>query len=1371
MASVPSESSPISSVLAGCAAGVQPGQSLARQVQVPSQQRSPAQAMPRGYLWCDAPSGAGRVRHYYETDGRLLRWKQDEDEAAELGSFDLGHFCEDREGVRVVGASATQHGERELFCFEIFGPAGSRQLFAASDHARATWITGLRNTLLAAQLQTPAESAEDVLGNLRASRDGSLTARTADTPRSAASASSRPAERGRTSVGLVLDGTTISAVIKGSPASAADVGGCSIEANDCLVSVDGTDVDGETALEMLRGDDEIGSVVSVQIRKGAESGATFVASLCRMDVHRIQEVAALYHLAESLAKKPGAKALVPKVAEKVKEVVELDSAILGVLTEHVASLEQLVRTTFEAQRRERAEAGSVILAQQTVIDDLLFSGPERGEAGREAEVSKAEEICDALRNRVADLESELTFTKKILRESTVREDETSQPLVTKRAQPGEFVQGSATRDSEGSLHTAREDAFWLEDTQLLKDKNAMIDKLEEEASSLQRELERRTDALQEIENATADDVAKIIGDLHKSYHEKVEALVSEREELKERVRASDQDKDLLQQKIERLEGQLGDVQQGSSELSNEAQQSERSKFDTERGALMQQMQHQQRQCDEQVLQMEQLVLSARLEAAHELAEEKRAHAHTQSELREAGVKMTFALEKLEDAKRAEEASNLEISRLTNRVDVSSAQVRDAEKQLYQEMERSRKDIEQLEIDNLSLRATIRGLETIKDQVPALREDSGRFEAQIQMLEDTTKTLRASELKLESKLDAAQQQLAHSQRSLEESMATERHLREQLGRCEHDKERLAAERRKQQTEVEEAQLRLSEAEVILEETMVMIEAPSVVAIPRVAAALKKDAGNKEELLRLRARIKESDSMVDAMCDLLNVDAAALPKTAARLKSQCVALANTQIHLEEEVRSLRAQIQGDKRKSGSDLEKRDQELKLLKAEGQEIKCHRDELQANLLCVQQEKERIVEESRRNDADCRAAHKAEIVELTQHLRDREAMQAGLEGELEACKNKQARDSTQYATVCDERDALLKQLQLSRHELQVLSKERAGFVERFELLEQSKARLEKENTDHLECISRAAATNVLLRQDLETKTKCMDSRDASHEMEMREIKSKLSRGEEEVGRLREQRDATLAALDALQQEAKQSHLHNNRLSSNFDAVEKQIQHLSAQRNSAIGQANQYREETERLRNITVQMQYKISALQAAVAQHQTEGTAQKAHTATGQEAACVGNGTPGQLTTNREERAMALAAEAAAVALEAKERERRRTKELMGVVATVWEYRGKEVRMQERRRSQSRERNGHNGARSDCAVSHAGNEVRVDGSKADDAFEKRRATAMAQDEGSTVTPLPQKQKQKATRTSGSTDVNPRESSLIDTFSGIFGRA
>ena len=110
-----------------------------------------------------------------------------------------------------------------------------------------------------------------------------------------------------------------------------------------------------------------------------------------------------------------------------------------------------------------------------------------------------------------------------------------------------------------------------------------------------------------------------------------------------------------------------------------------------------------------------------------------------------------------------------------------------------------------------------------------------------------------------------------------------------------------------------------------------------------------------------------------------------------------------------------------------------------------------------------------------------------------------------------------------------------------------------------------------------------------------------------------------------------------------------------------------------------------------------------------------------------------------------------------------------MGIVATVWEYRGKEVRMQERRRSQSRERNGHNGARSDCAFGHAGNEITVDGSKADDAFEKRRATAMAPGEGSSAPPLPQNQK--ATRTSGSTDVNPRESSLIDTFSGIFGRA
>jgi hypothetical protein len=57
---------------------------------------------------------------------------------------------------------------------------------------------------------------------------------------------------------------------------------------------------------------------------------------------------------------------------------------------------------------------------------------------------------------------------------------------------------------------------------------------------------------------------------------------------------------------------------------------------------------------------------------------------------------------------------------------------------------------------------------------------------------------------------------------------------------------------------------------------------------------------------------------------------------------------------------------------------------------------------------------------------------------------------------------------------------------------------------------------------------------------------------------------QEDGARYKDQRDAALEALDAMQQETKESHLRANRLSSNFDQVESELDDLRAQRNAGV---------------------------------------------------------------------------------------------------------------------------------------------------------------------------------------------------------------
>ena len=205
---------------------------------------------------------------------------------------------------------------------------------------------------------------------------------------SSSSISTASASGARTSVGLVLDGTNIASVVKGSPA-AGEFDGNRIEPNDFLVSVDGKKADKDTVLDLLRGTDEVGSHVTLKIRKHGTLKTTFDAPLRRTEKERIREVATLYQLTEDLVKNPS-KALAQKVAERATAVERLDYMLIGSAFEHVSALEALITSTLEAQNDTDNRAALALLHMQGFLDDIVTRGastPRSKTASPRADVS------------------------------------------------------------------------------------------------------------------------------------------------------------------------------------------------------------------------------------------------------------------------------------------------------------------------------------------------------------------------------------------------------------------------------------------------------------------------------------------------------------------------------------------------------------------------------------------------------------------------------------------------------------------------------------------------------------------------------------------------------------------------------------------------------------------------------------------------------------------------------------------------------------------------------------------------------------------------------------------------------------------------
>jgi chromosome segregation ATPase len=1020
------------------------------------------------------------------------------------------------------------------------------------------WISGLQNTVLAVMLQNPTTSTEDELSGLQEKliRSSSVNSTSSDDDGLSASGA-------RTSVGLVLDGTKIASIVKGSPAA----GDVRIEANDCIMTVDGQKVDKNSVLNLLRGTDELGSLVRLKLRKHGTLKTTYEAVLRRTEMRRIRDVAALYQLTEEMTKNPG-KVLAQKVAEKVAAVEQHDRAMYIAALEHVDGLQVLLRRFSEERGNKYYQAGGVILDLQEWKDGVLsgdsFSTdatprfftprsepsppPDQGWAEmerHEAEIAEANKSIKSLQRTIASLEQQVQEAEakaaemnRALQVALVDKETLARELIQAQDEASET---QCRVQQERSLHESAHSTIrtsTTEEMHLLKEKNETIAQLEDEVSSLNRELDRMKDILQEAQDCAARDLAEMVGQQSELYQEQVEGMVSERENLKERIRVLDVENQNLQNAIAGLDRQIKELEDGQEQIISDAEERARVNFDSERAKLEEAMKNAQKKCTEQIHQMEQLVASVRMETAGELAEEKRLYAEAQKQLREAEYKCGVVAEKHENIMRVKQALEQDIIRLSSKADTASKKTSDTERLLFADAANHRRDVENLENENSRLRAEKRALEAQTDSIPSLQEEIERCRTEIARLDDDNTSLRSAMRQLDATVDVAQESLAEAERKRSEADAALGTSKDKITLLESENERLGSVERLLGLDLKEANLRLADAQAILKETMDMVEAPSPSALARIVASLVKEAGKVAEHEHFRQRAQDSESILNALSELLHApDYQALPRLVTSLASQRLALSNAQIQLEEEVKALRSQLEGVKRQSQSEMVTKEDELRRISMALSQAESDRDRYEADLMFANKQL---------------AAVAGSIPALEQELENQGHAHTMMHNKL--------------GSITEERDGLIAQLQHTEHELSQLVLDKQRFAERNQLLEEQKIRLEKESLDNMEKLKRTAASNVQLRQQMEKYTVALEQHESSSNLVLDNLRQEYMKTRDDMERLREQRDVALQALDNLQNEAKQSNLRANSLSSNLDAVLYDLEDLRAQRNAAIHQ-------------------------------------------------------------------------------------------------------------------------------------------------------------------------------------------------------------
>jgi predicted nucleic acid-binding Zn-ribbon protein len=170
-------------------------------------------------------------------------------------------------------------------------------------------------------------------------------------------------------LGIVLNGTTVDFMIPGGPAHEEEV----LEPRDTIIEVDGVAVDHNTVNQALKGSDEVGSMVRLGVRK-AEDGKRVDLVLKRTSLTYIHHMQVYLELMDQLKgackRTPDLVELVRRLASKVKEMDAYHAGIENELRKSVRKFKAAMPQIADHIRgAQNGGAGSSADAQR-VIDRL-----------------------------------------------------------------------------------------------------------------------------------------------------------------------------------------------------------------------------------------------------------------------------------------------------------------------------------------------------------------------------------------------------------------------------------------------------------------------------------------------------------------------------------------------------------------------------------------------------------------------------------------------------------------------------------------------------------------------------------------------------------------------------------------------------------------------------------------------------------------------------------------------------------------------------------------------------------------------------------------------------------------------------------------
>ena len=247
-----------------------------------------------------------------------------------------------------------------------------------------------------------------------------------------------------TTIGLILTGTRVKAVIPGSP-GARPLVGRKLEPHDQILAVDDIKISShDEAVEHLRGSNLVGTKVHLNIKRAA-TGTTEHVVCTRVPLNHVEHSQDMYMLLADARKLSGAAALIDKIEDKLRVLEDNNENTVKHNLQRIAELEQELHDTLEHAAELMHQPGGA-----NTSGDENEAEITRLRAEVQQERAKAEEAKKALEAQ----QRSLAETKNELRKAEARAAEREREAVAARKERDEAVKAAKTGSPGGKAGSA-----------------------------------------------------------------------------------------------------------------------------------------------------------------------------------------------------------------------------------------------------------------------------------------------------------------------------------------------------------------------------------------------------------------------------------------------------------------------------------------------------------------------------------------------------------------------------------------------------------------------------------------------------------------------------------------------------------------------------------------------------------------------------------------------------------------------------------------------------------------------------------------------------------------------------------------------------